>query len=408
MKALEVQIGQKFNRLTIKRVYHKRSRGGKALRMAECMCDCGNPSFSAPLSAIVNGGRKSCGCLRREIARQNAIKAGTSNIVHGECGTRLYRIWRGMRKRCYDKNHHAYLRYGGRGIFVCDAWNNSFVAFSEWAHSNGYQEHLTLERIDNDKEYSPNNCTWATRKVQNNNRSSNKILAFDGISMTQSQWAEAMGLTKNVIHDRLARGWTIPDALTTPIDISKRNHIPRPSVKIQRLTEWDVVLNEARKTMGFDDVIHSPSSEWKRKILLARHSPIRGLMFRISIKNLKYWISVHFCRHTQGITHFVQSQRDDRVEGRVESRENLSQSELVKHDMVLNAESIINISKKRLCKKASVQTQQVWRMVVDELREIGEVELAAFCKPECWWCGNQCPEIKPCGMFPPKEMPAVE
>ena len=216
-----------------------------------------------------------------------------------------------------------------------------------------------------------------------------------------------MGISKNIIHDRLAHGWSVEEALTTPIDTSKRNHLPRPIVTIERLTNWNIVLNEARKTMGLEDSENTPTSEWKKKILMARHSPIRGLIFRISIENLKYWISVHFCRHSVGVTHFVQSQRDDRNETRVESRDDLAQSALVKHDMVINAESIINISRKRLCHKASDPTRKIWQKVVAELKNIGETELAAFCKPECWWMGNECPEMKPCGMCPPKAMPEI-
>ena len=115
-----------------------------------------------------------------------------------------------------------------------------------------------------------------------------------------------------------------------------------PTVKIERLTDWKLVLSKARKTMGMGDAVKEPTAEWKKKILMARHSPIRALEFNISIENLKSWVSVHLVRHNQGISHFVQSQRDDRNEGRPVSRDDMPQSTLVKHDMVLNAESILH------------------------------------------------------------------
>lgn len=179
----------------------------------------------------------------------------------------------------------------------------------------------------------------------------------------------------------------------------------QPTVRIERLTDWKLVLSKARKTMGLGDAVKGPTTEWKKKILMARHSPIRALEFNISIENLKSWVSVHLVRHNQGIRHFVQSQRDDRNEGRAVSRDDLPQSTLVKHDMVLNAESIINVSRKRLCMQASIETRQVWKLVVEELKNIGETELASFCQPECWWMGGECPEMKPCGMCPAKAMP---
>lgn len=176
---------------------------------------------------------------------------------------------------------------------------------------------------------------------------------------------------------------------------------------IQRLTSWTLVYTEALATMGCSSKDKEPTSRWKARILQARHSPIRAMMYRIQLTGIKYWVSVHLCRHTQGVTHYVKSQRDDRNPECNESRDNFPQSALVNHEMVLNAESIINIARKRLCMKASPETRKVWEAVVQELKNIGEVELAAFCKPECWWCGNQCPEIKPCGICPPKEMPEI-
>ena len=177
-------------------------------------------------------------------------------------------------------------------------------------------------------------------------------------------------------------------------------------VKVTRLTDWELVANEARNTSWKPELGREPSHAWKMKALMCRHSPIEALMFRISFRGLPSWISVHFVRHKIGITHWVSSQRPDRSpDGK--SRHDLPQDSLVNHDMVLNAQAIIAISKKRLCHKASPETTEAWRAVVNELKNIGETELAAFCQPECWWCGGYCPEMQPCGMCPPKPMPVI-
>lgn len=172
-------------------------------------------------------------------------------------------------------------------------------------------------------------------------------------------------------------------------------------VLIERLTDWNLVLNEARQTMGKDDIVKEPSSSWKRKILLSRHSPIQALKFRIRLRGIKYWISVHLVRHFTGITHWVSSQRDDRNTDRLVSRDDLPQSALVNHDMELNAQSIMTISRKRLCAKAADETRAVWQSVKDEMYKIGETELADCMMPECGWTGySYCPEMLPCGRLP--------
>jgi hypothetical protein len=113
---------------------------------------------------------------------------------------------------------------------------------------------------------------------------------------------------------------------------------------------------------------------------------------------------VHLVRHHSVDGHWVSSQRPDRSPSGA-SRHSIPQDAPVFHDIILNAQEILYISKKRLCMQASPETRVAWQMVVEELKRIGETELAAFCQPECWWCGNECPESKPCGMCPPKKFP---
>ena len=184
-------------------------------------------------------------------------------------------------------------------------------------------------------------------------------------------------------------------------------------VKVTRLTDWQLVVDEARRTAWKDSLGHEPSHAFKMKALMCRHSPIQALLFRIEFSGLKSWISVHFVRHHTVDGHWVSSQRPDRSPTGAD-RDSLPQGALVNHDIILNAQEILYISKKRLCMQASPETRQAWQMVVEELKNIGETELAAFCKPECWWHGKggsdkgYCPELRPCGMCPPKEMPEIQ
>lgn len=177
-------------------------------------------------------------------------------------------------------------------------------------------------------------------------------------------------------------------------------------VKITRLTDWNLVVDEARRTAWKDSLGHEPSRNFKLKALMSRHSPIQALIFRIEFKDIPYWVSVHLVRHHTVDGHWVSSQRPDRSPTGTD-RHSLPQDALVNHDIILNAQEILYISKKRLCAKASKETREIWSKVVSTLREIGEVELSAFCKPECWWCGDRCPESSPCGMCPVKEMPQI-
>ena len=179
-------------------------------------------------------------------------------------------------------------------------------------------------------------------------------------------------------------------------------------VKVTRLTDWQLVVDEARRTAWKDSLGREPSHEFKMKALMSRHSPIQALIFRIEIKDCPSWVSVHYVRHHVGIAgHWVSSQRPDRSPMGTD-RHSLPQDAPVTHDIILNAQEILFISRKRLCMQASPETRAVWHAVVKELRDMGELELAAFCQPECWWCGNKCPEMKPCGLCPPKEMPPIK
>jgi len=148
---------------------------------------------------------------------------GENREKHGMTGTRIHNIWRGIKMRCYNPNVKSYEHYGGRGIKMSEEWRTSFLSFYKWAMENGYNDELTIDRINVDGDYCSENCQWQTWKQQQNNRSNNDMIIFDGKTMTQAQWAEYIGIDKRLLNARLVRcGWTVEKALTTPV----RKHRP--------------------------------------------------------------------------------------------------------------------------------------------------------------------------------------
>lgn len=154
---------------------------------------------------------------------------------------------------------------------------------------------------------------------------------------------------------------------------------------------WQEVKDAAMATIGKPTGKY-PDSEWKKKILLAEHSPIRLLTFTVRIEDLPYWVSVHLTRHKVGVEHFVSTQRSDRTGI---DREKLPQDALVMHTMVINAQALINISRKRMCLQASPETREAWHKVVELFYDI-EPEIWDVCVQECIYRGF-CPEMKSCG-----------
>ena len=176
---------------------------GNRFRVLHCKCKCGTEK-DVLMSNVTQGKSVSCGCHRSEL-----------NSRHNMCNKRLYHIWENMIQRCTNKNHGSYKGYGGRGITVCDEWRD-FCAFYQWAMSAGYSDDLSIDRIDVDKGYSPDNCRWATTSQQANNKRSSHFLEWDNKRMTVTQWAEFLNVPPNRIHSRLRSGWGVGDALFTP------------------------------------------------------------------------------------------------------------------------------------------------------------------------------------------------
>lgn len=171
-------VGQKFGRLTVIEFCGIKNRKARW----KCVCDCGL-AVIAESGNLRSGNTKSCGCLRRETARET----GKSNATHGDSHnnrTRLYSIWCGMRQRCSRKNHHAYNLYGGKGVCVCDEWND-FDEFKSWALSHGYADDLSIDRVDHNGNYEPGNCRWITLSENvaraNKNHTTRKVIRGEGL-----------------------------------------------------------------------------------------------------------------------------------------------------------------------------------------------------------------------------------
>jgi len=176
-------------------------------RQAMFRCKCGN-KFIAQVYKVKTGETKSCGCLFTKAISE-------SNSTHGLTKTPLYKIWKAVKSRCYNKNNKAYPNYGGRGVVMCQEWLNDFTSFYFWAITNGYKKGLQLDKDikGNGLLYSPSTCSFVTAKLNSNNKRSNVHIEYNGEKRTISEWADIAGIPMKIFHQRLSRGWDMQKSL---------------------------------------------------------------------------------------------------------------------------------------------------------------------------------------------------
>lgn len=203
MKYLDL-TNKKFNRLTaLERV----SNQGQKV-MWKCKCDCGNIAYVSASNLTCNR-TKSCGCLKDEKLIQRST-------THNQRHTKLYEVWKSIKQRCFNPNNISYKNYGARGITICDDWKNNFQSFFNWSMQNGYTTNLSIDRIDNNGNYCPENCRWTDRHTQSNNTRSNRYITYNNQTKTLADWVKTTNLSYGCVFSRIQKGWSIDKALNTP------------------------------------------------------------------------------------------------------------------------------------------------------------------------------------------------
>lgn len=199
--------GQIFGRWTVLKEVEQRRSGSQFQRCFLCRCECETEAVIR-YANLRNGTSRSCGCLKSEMARM-------AHTTHGQYGKGIYKVWINMRQRCMNPNRPDYKHYGGRGIQICERWND-YLLFCEDMGERPSPKH-TLERKENNENYCPENCVWATQKEQNNNTRVTRHLTVQGEIKTLTEWAAITGLPKTTLKSRLHRGWSDERTVTTPL-----------------------------------------------------------------------------------------------------------------------------------------------------------------------------------------------
>lgn len=199
-------IGQKFGRLTV--IGKNSERSPHRYVRWDCLCDCGG-SITVVSNNLATGDTTSCGCYRKEVVTQ-------AQTTHGMSSTTEYSSWQNMLNRCTNPNEEAYKNYGGRGITVCERWLNSFENFfADMGFKPGPE--YSIERRENNRGYSPDNCHWATRGEQNNNKRNNVLFEYNGETKTIKEWSVVSGINYDKLHARLMQfNWDFERAIKTP------------------------------------------------------------------------------------------------------------------------------------------------------------------------------------------------
>ncbi len=202
--------GQTFGDWTVISVGPNKGKSGAHY----CRCVCGTERLVTS-SALKGGETTGCGCARSE-------RLGNRARSHGKHTHHLYRTWLAMHDRCRRSNHDHFHRYGGRGISVCDRWND-FANFLE-DMENLWQPGLTLDRLDNEADYSPENCRWATKKEQARNKSTCVYITYNGETLTGAEWAERLGITPTAFYIRTSKGWPLQKVMQGPLRTHRQKH----------------------------------------------------------------------------------------------------------------------------------------------------------------------------------------
>lgn len=203
----QIIIGQTYGHWT---VISGPTGGGHGLHYNwECECVCGVRRMVRSVTLRKKYG--GCGCIGREANRKN-------NTTHGYFGTRLYRIWSGIKRRCNNKTDHSYQNYGAKGVKMFSEWSADFAVFCSWAMANGYQDQLTIDRIDTYGNYEPSNCRWVDFVVQNNNTRRTRFLTAFGETKPLSYWAkdERCKVCWNTLATRIQKGWDHERSIACP------------------------------------------------------------------------------------------------------------------------------------------------------------------------------------------------
>jgi hypothetical protein len=231
--------GQVFNRLKVLGDSGERTKGNKVKWL--CQCSCGNNTCVESYK-LKSKHTQSCGCIHKEqlVAR---------NLTHGMSDFPEYSNWLHIRKRCNNPADPNYPDYGGRGITVCSAWD-SFEAFYKDMGPRPSPKH-SIDRIDNNLGYSPENCRWATSGQQANNKRNNHLLTFRGKTMNIKNWAQELGVNERRLRTRLSAGWSAERALTEPVDTVRSQFVSHPSTARYEFNGANHTINEWAKTLGF-------------------------------------------------------------------------------------------------------------------------------------------------------------
>lgn len=224
--------GQKFNKLLVLELDHCNKNGA----YWKCLCDCGKTKV-IDAHSLKRHMTKSCGCLHTEQSKNLCIKRNTS---HGlSQSSDLYGVWKTMRQRCNNAKSYDYRWYGGIGISICDEWSD-YKKFLQWAENSGYTKGLTIDRIDETKNYCQENCQWITIQEQQRKKKSTKKVEFNGKTYTFSELSKITGIKHSTLADRISHGWTIEQAVKTPIikgGTKMKNKFNASKVK-KDIVEW--------------------------------------------------------------------------------------------------------------------------------------------------------------------------